>query len=85
MASFGGALGAANFQEPSSPDQTSAPQMPNQQQLAPQTAQGQSLAQALMNRKKKGLIGPTMRTPSTLAAAISKSKRARVGGDKYGS
>jgi len=84
MASFGGALGAANFQEPGSPDQTSAPQMlEQQQQLSPQTTQGQNLAQALLHRKKKG-IGPTVRIPSTLAAAISKAKRARVGGDKYG-
>ena len=82
MASFGGALGAADFQEPSNMDQTSAPQMP--QQLAPQTIQGQSLAQALLKRKKKGTIGPTVRTPSTLAAAISKSKRARPGASKLG-
>jgi len=85
MATFGGALGAANFQEPGSPDQTSALQMPDQQQqLSPQTAQGQNLAQALLQRKKKRSVGPTVRTPSTLAAAISKAKRARVGGDKYG-
>ena len=84
MASFGGALGAANFQEPGSPDQTSAPQMPDQQaQLTPQTARGQSLAEALLRRKKKA-IGPTVRTPSTLAAAISKSKRARPGSSKLG-
>jgi hypothetical protein len=80
MASFGGALGAADFQEPASPDQTSAPAM----QSGPQTPQGQSLAQALLHRKKKGPIGPTVRTPSTLAAAISKSKRARPGASKFG-
>jgi len=85
MASFGGALGAANFQEPSSPDQTSTPQMPDQQpQLSPQTSQGQSLAQALMQRKKKGAVGPNVRTPSTLAAAISKAKRARPGSARFG-
>jgi len=84
MASFGGALGAANFQEPSSPDQTSAQMADQQQQLSPQTAQGQSLAQALMQRKKKGAVGPTVRTPSTLAAAISKAKRARPGAAKFG-
>jgi len=84
MATFGGALGAANFQEPGSPDQTSALQMPDQQQqLSPQTAQGQSLAQALLQRKKKR-IGPAVRTPSTLAAAISKAKRARPGAAKFG-
>ena len=84
MASFGGALGAANFQEPGSPDQTSAPQMPDQrQQLSPQTGQGQSLAHALMQRKKKG-VGPTVRTPSTLSAAISKAKRARPSSYKEG-
>lgn len=83
MASFGGALGAADFNEPSSVDQTSAPQM-QVPQSGPQTPQGQSLAQALLNRKKKGLIGPTVRTPSMLAAAISKSKRARPGSSKLG-
>ena len=74
---------SADFNEPQSNDPTSAPQMPDQQ---PQTSQGQAqgLAQELARRKKKGLIGPTMRAPSTLAAAIAKAKRARVGGDKYG-
>jgi hypothetical protein len=84
MSAFGSALGAANFQEPSSPDQTSAPQIPDQQQqLSSQTTQGQSLAQALLRRKKKG-VSPTVRTPSTLAAAISKAKRARPGAAKFG-
>ena len=79
----------ANFQEPSSPDQTSAPPMPDQQpDLAMQT-QGQpvsrasGLAAALAKRKR--LAGPTMRPPSALASAISRAKRARQGGDKYGS
>ena len=78
---------SANFNEPQSDDPTFAPPMPDQkpmQQLAPQTAQGQSLAQALMARKKKKGVGPTVRTPSTLAAAISKSKRARPGASKLG-
>jgi hypothetical protein len=90
MGSFGGAIGNANFQEPSSPDPTSAPPIPDQQvqQTAQQPMQGQGqaqgLAQALARRKKKGLIGPRVRTPGPLAAAISASKRARQSGHKYG-
>jgi hypothetical protein len=78
MATFGGALGTADFQEPNSPDQTSAPQMPDQPALP------QALAQALARRKKKGSVGPSVKPPSTLAAAISKSKRAMPGRAKFG-
>jgi hypothetical protein len=77
----------ADFQEPSSPDQTSAPSMPDQQQDAViQRAQGiaSGLAQALAKRKKAGLIGPRVKAPSTLTAAIARAKRAHQGGDKYG-
>lgn len=87
---FGGAL-SPNFQEPSSPDQTSAPaiQIPQgPQQQAPLTPRAQAiaggLAQALAKRKKAGSIRPTSRVPAQLAAAISRAKRARQGGDKYG-
>jgi hypothetical protein len=86
MGGFGGALGSANFQEPSSPDPTSAPplqipQQPAQQQ--PMQGQGGGLAQALARRRK--IPGaPTMRNPAPLAAAIAKSKRARPSSDKYG-
>jgi hypothetical protein len=73
---------SADFSEPRSNDPTSAPPMQIPQQ--PSQGQAQGLAQALANRKKKGLIGPTIKPPSTLAAAISKAKRARVSGDKYG-
>ena len=72
---------SANFNEPQSNDPTSAPpvQIPQQQPAQ------QGLAQALAQRKrKKGLVGPTIKKPSSLAAAISKAKRARQGGDKYG-
>jgi hypothetical protein len=81
---------SANFNEPQSNDPTSAPaiQIPQGAQqsdtVQPQpSARAGSLAQALANRKKKG-IGPTMKPPSSLAAAISRAKRARQGGDKYG-
>lgn len=86
MGSFGGAIGHADFQEPSSPDQTSAPQMPDQQpqQNQPLQGQAQGLAQALARRKKKGVIGPTVKTPSALSAAIARSRRARPSGLKYG-
>lgn len=80
------ALGS-NFNEPQSSDPTSAPPMPDQQpQQNPQPMQGQAqgLAQALARRKKRGLIGPTVRTPSPLAAAISAAKRGRQSGHKYG-
>jgi hypothetical protein len=85
MAAFGGALGQASFNEPQSSDTTSAPQVqiPQGSQGPTQPPQQQSLAQALAKRKK-GTAGPTMRPPSTLAAAISRSKRARPSADKYG-
>jgi hypothetical protein len=82
MASFGGAVGAASFNELQSTDTTSAPSMQAPQQ--PQAQQPpQGLAQALARRKKKG-IGATVKTPSTLAAAISRAKRARPSSEKYG-
>jgi len=72
---------SANFNEPQSNDPTSAPQMPDQQQ---QPTVGQSLAAALKKRKKSGAIGPNVKQPAALKAAIAKARRARVGGDKYG-
>jgi hypothetical protein len=77
----------ANFNEPQSNDTTSAPQMPDQQQNAViQRAQGiaSGLAGALAKRKKAGLIGPSVKAPSTLTAAIARARRARQGGEKYG-
>ena len=59
-------------------------QQPQQTAQQPMQGQAQGLAQALARRKKKGLIGPTVRTPGPLAAAISASKRARQSGHKYG-
>ena len=78
------ALGS-NFNEPQSDDPTSAPPMPDQQpQQNPQPMQAQGLAAALAKRKKRGLIGPTIKTPSALSAAIARSRRARPSGLKYG-
>ena len=86
MGGFAGALNG-NFNEPQSVDETSAPpiQVPQGAQLTPR-AQGiaTGLAAALAKRKKAGTVGPTSRAPSTLAAAISRAKRAHQGGDKYG-
>jgi hypothetical protein len=68
---------SANFNEPQSNDQTSAPLM------QPGPTVGQSLAAALSRRKKSG-IGPTVKQPSELKAAIARARRARQGGEKYG-
>jgi hypothetical protein len=77
------ALGS-NFNEQSN-DPSSAPPIPDQQQNPqPMQEQAQGLAAALARRKKKGLIGPTVRTPSALSAAIARSRRARQSGLKYG-
>ena len=73
---------SADFNEPQSEDTTSAPPMPNEQSMQQKSAQG--LAQALARKKKKGLIGPTVKPPSALAAAISRAKRARLSSQKYG-
>jgi hypothetical protein len=81
MGSFGGAIGNANFQEPSSPDQTSATSMPDQ--TPQQQGQTQGLAAALGRRKKKA-GGPTVKPPGPLAAAIARAKRARPSSQKYG-
>jgi hypothetical protein len=88
MGGFGGAIGNANFEEPSSPDTTSAPPMPDQtpaqQQLTPGAKKiAGSLASALAKRKKQG-IGPTIKAPSELTAAIARARRARQSGEKYG-
>jgi hypothetical protein len=75
----------SSFNEPPSDDPTSAPPMPGFAAGADQQPQAppHGLAQALAARKKKP-VGPTIKTPSTLATAISRAKRARQGGDKYG-
>ena len=73
----------APFNEPSTDDTTSAPQMPDQG-LQQQPTVGQSLAAALSRRKKAGLIGPTVKQPSELKAAIARARRARQGGMKFG-
>jgi len=75
---------SANFNEPQSNDPTSAPPMPDQQHVQPQQGQAQGLADALAKRKKKGLIGPSVKTPSALSAAISSARRARQGGHRFG-
>ena len=86
MGGFGGALNA-NFQEPSSPDTTSAPQIPDQtpqqQQLTPgaQKIAG-GLAAALAKRKKAA--GPSIKAPSQLTAAIARARKARPSSEKYG-
>jgi hypothetical protein len=72
---FGGSL-QANFQEPSTPDQTSAP--PDN---PPQT--GASIQQVLGQRKKKP-FGPNVRNSGALAAAIARSKKGRPNALKYG-
>jgi hypothetical protein len=75
---------SANFNEPSTNDQTSAPQMPDQQPMQQQQPTvGQSLAEALKKRKKAG-IGPTVKQPSELKAAIARAKRARPSTYKEG-
>jgi hypothetical protein len=70
------ALGSS-MQEPSSPDNTSAPpeQIPAQQ--------GPSIAKVLGQRKKKG-FGPNIKNPGALAGAIARAKRARQSGQKWG-
>jgi hypothetical protein len=73
---------SANFNEPQSDDPTSTPPMPGQQPQQPAQGQAQGLADALARRKKKGLIGPSVKPPSALAAAIAKAKRTRVGGEQ---
>jgi hypothetical protein len=85
MGGFGGAVGSANFQEPSSPDQTSAPAMPDQGQqgMSPNAQKIAGGLAAALAKRKKG-IGPTSRAPAALASAISRARRARQGGDKYG-
>lgn len=83
---------SANFNEPQSNDPTSAPaiQIPQGAEQSPQAPMQQAsqrvqgLAQALAQRKKKTGIEPTIRTPSTLAAAISAAKRARQSGHRFG-
>jgi hypothetical protein len=74
---------SANFNEPQSDDTTSAPPMPDQQPTQQPTV-GQSLAAALSKRKKSGLIGPTVKQPSELKAAIARARRARPSSEKYG-
>jgi hypothetical protein len=71
------ALGAS-FQEPSSPDQTSGP--PEQVPQAPMQSQN-PIAQIL--KKKKG-FGANVKNPGALAGAISRAKRARQTGQKWG-
>ena len=88
MGGFGGAIGNANFNEPQNDDPTSAPAMPDQQQPQQLTPGAQKivggLAAALAKRKKQGPVGPTVKKPSDLTAAIARSRRARQGGMKYG-
>jgi len=70
---FSQALGA-NFQEPSTPDQTSTPpEQPSQSQVSPLLAAIQK-----SKRKQQG------RKPASLDAAISRSKSAKQGAHKWG-
>jgi hypothetical protein len=80
---------SADFNEPQSNDPTSAPEMPDQQPsdqpIEPQQGRMQGFAAALARRKKKkGTVGPTVRQPSALAAAIARAKRARPSTYKNG-
>ena len=76
MSAFASELGA-NFQEPSSPDTTSARPEP---QLQQQTPGRQTLAQALSTKKKKKLA----QRSAALQAAISRARRARPSSLKWG-
>jgi hypothetical protein len=81
MGGFGGALNA-DFQQPSSPDPTSAPQL-QVPQGAQQPAQLSPLAAALQkNKKKTGLV--KVKAPSSLSAAIARSRKGRPSSLKYG-
>ena len=73
----------ADFNEPQSTDDTSAPQMqiPGSGQVQAPTV-GQSLAAALKKRKNAGLVN--VKQPAALKAAIARARRAHQGGDKYG-
>jgi len=75
---------SANFNEPGTDDTTSAPQIqvPGNQPATPTV--GQSLAAALSKRKKAGLIGPTVKQPSELKAAIARARRGRPSSERYG-
>ena len=74
---------SANFNEPQNDDTTSAPPMPDQQPMQQPTV-GQSLAAALSKQKKSGLIGPTVKQPSELKAAIARARRGRPSSEKFG-
>ena len=76
MSDFGGAIGRASFQEPSSPDETSAPseQIPTKAQPIQNP-----VAKLLAARSKK-----KQRTPAALAAANARARRPRQPGMKWG-
>ena len=62
------------FQEPTSPDTTSAPSIPQPQIQTP-------LQKVLQNQRKK----KNPRNPAPLAAQIGRSRRAYQRGDRWGS
>jgi len=76
MSAFSQALGS-NFQEPSSPDQTSTPQIPESPQ--PQQQVSPLLAAILKSKKKQA-----NKKPASLAAAIARAKSGHQGGHKWG-
>jgi len=89
MASFGGAIGSASFQEPVSNDPTSAPaeqvpQGPGTVQTDVQQPLSARSALAATRKKKKLPGGPTVKQSSGVAAALARSKKARQGGSKFG-
>lgn len=61
----------SSMNEPDNKDTTSAPVL---------NPVAQNVAQVLNQRKKK----PGVKSPSTLAAAIARSRKARQTGDKWG-
>ncbi len=65
-------IGQGNFNEPATADNTSAPAMPQVQQPLP------AVLSAKLKKPSK------LKNPGPLAAAISRAKRARQTGDKWG-
>ena len=72
MATFCGALGNGSFEEPSSPDTTSAAPEQVPSQAAPIQPVQNPIAQLLKGRTKK-----KQRSSAALQAAIARARRAR--------
>lgn len=84
MATFGGAIGPADFQEPNSPDPTSPPAIPDTSQPAPGPQNQTSSPLAVAIRKSKQKKSQQPKRPATLAAAIARSRSARPSARKWG-